>query len=186
MISKILDWRGLLSKVDWRRFFQAGVGMLEPRTQVLFVCRENICRSPMAEGVLRARLEREGLAGRVEVRSAGTQTTQPGRRPDQRSERAARIAGIDLSKQRAHLVTDDDLARADLVLAMDESNVEDLLAICPARHQHKIHLLLSFTPGQALAEVPDPYYGSTEGFENVFQVIDGAVANLVPHVHDLL
>ena len=162
--------------MDWLRSLKIFDGFFTEKKRILLVCRENICRSPMAEGLLREQLALAGLDDQIEVASAGTQTTQPGRRPDPRAERAAAMAGIDLTRQRAKRVTDKDIVNSDLVLAMDESNLEDLLKICPPGHEEKIGLLLAQVPGGQLREVPDPYYGSTEGFETVFALLDEALS----------
>jgi protein-tyrosine phosphatase len=150
----------------------------------LLLCAENICRSPLAEGILKSHLQRSELAHSVKVVSAGTRTSQPGCRPDQRAQKVAAAAGIHISRIRAQRVTQRDLVRSDYILAMDRSNIEDLEEICPAEHRHKINLLLSFLSGQELEEVPDPYYGSVEGFDKVFQLIDAAVVGLVSHIAD--
>lgn len=170
--------------MDWRRPLRVFDGFFTEKKRILLVCRENICRSPMAEGLLRAQLELAGLSDEIEVVSAGTHTTQPGRRPDPRAERAAGMAGIDLSKMRARRVAERDIVNSDLVLAMDESNMEDLLRLCPAGHEHKIHLLLAQVPGEERREVPDPYYGSTEGFETVFELLDGALSSSIQRLAD--
>lgn len=140
----------------------------------------------MAEGLLQRELRNAGVDDLIEVDSAGTQTTQSGRRPDKRGERAAAIAGIDLTKMRSRRVRTADLVNSDLVLAMDNSNVRDLKRICPEDHRYKISLLLSLAPQQQLREVPDPYYGSTEGFETVFELLQSATseaaADIIDHV----
>jgi len=161
-------------------------GFFTEKKRILLVCRENICRSPMAEGLLREQLALAGLSDEIEVASAGTQTTQPGRRPDPRAERAAALAGIDLTRQRAKRVSEKDIVNSDLVLAMDESNLEDLLSICPQGHEEKIGLLLAQVPGEHRREVPDPYYGSTEGFETVFALLDEALSGSVERLTDAL
>lgn len=170
--------------IDWRLPLRLFKPLFPPKKQILLVCRENICRSPMAEGLLRRELELMGLGREIEVRSAGTQATQPGRHPDQRAERAAAIAGIDLSKIRSSRVTTGDVVRSDLVLAMDDSNLRDLRLLCPEEHQYKISSLLSHAPGQSLQEVPDPYYGSTEGFETVFELLENVIAEAAVELAD--
>jgi protein-tyrosine phosphatase len=153
--------------------------LLQRKTRVLFVCTENICRSPLAEGLLRHHLRLAGKAREVEVSSAGTRTSQPGARPDQRAQKLAAAAGINLGRIRAQIVTQKELALSDRIIAMDSANRRDLIKICPPEHQHKISLLLSHVPDQALDDVPDPYYGSYKGFEEVFQLLEGAVLCLV-------
>ena len=154
------------------------------KTRVLFVCTENICRSPLAEGLLRHHLQHAGLHGSVKVSSAGTRTSQPGCRPDQRAQRVAGDAGINLGRLRARRVTERDMVSSDYIIAMDRSNQQDLMKICPAEHRYKISLLLNHLPVYNLDEVPDPYYGNVEGFVEVFQLIEAAVVALVSDIAD--
>lgn len=156
------------------------LALFKQKTRILFVCTENICRSPLAEGLLRHHAKQAGL--RLSASSAGTHASQPGARPDQRARRIALDAGIDLGRIRARRVTEDALIDSDLVLAMDRAHLRDLKGMCPLEHQQKISLLLSYDPGQTLEEVPDPYYGSHNGFVEVFQIIDRAVASLLTHI----
>jgi len=149
---------------------------------VLFVCTENICRSPLAEGLMRHHLHSAGLARGVKVSSAGIFASQPGARPDQRARQLAAAAGIDLGKIRASRLTEKELVHSDIILAMDHANLRDLIKICPPEYRHKISLLLSHDPGQSLEEVPDPYYGSYEGFVQVFRIIESAVVCLIPQI----
>jgi protein-tyrosine phosphatase len=156
--------------------------LFQRKARVLFVCTENICRSPLAEGLMRHHLQLAGKATGVEVSSAGTRTSQPGARPDQRAQKLAAAAGINLGRIRARKVTQKELALSDRIIAMDRANRRDLIKICPPEHQYKISLLLSHVPDQALDDVPDPYYGSYKGFEEVFQLIEVAVICLIPRI----
>ncbi len=156
--------------------------LFQRKTRVLLVCTENICRSPLAEGLLRHYLQQAGLRGRVEVSSAGTQASQAGLAPDQRAQKVAASHGIDLARIRARRVTVRDLERSDFVFAMDESNMRDLRELCPRVHQEKLSFLLSHQMRQPLLEVPDPYYGNAEGFERVFQIIDEAMGDLIAYI----
>lgn len=153
--------------------------------EILFICTENICRSPMAEGLLRHHLGLARQGQKYYVRSAGTRTSSPGTRPDPRARKVAAEAGVNLGGIRASRVTTKILQRSDLVIAMDRSNLEDLQKVCPPDHQYKLSLLLSYLPEQVSADVPDPYYGSAEGFRDVFQQIEVAVCSLVPRLGHL-
>jgi len=136
----------------------------------------------MAEGLLRQHLLHTELADRVEIHSAGTRASQPGCRPDQRAQKVAALRGINLSRTRARRVTERDLTRSDFIFAMDESNMRDLTSMCPLEHQEKLSLLLSHYRGQPMLEVPDPYFGSVEGFERVFQLLDAAMGDLISYL----
>lgn len=159
--------------------------MFERKIHVLMVCTENICRSPLAEGLLRHHVQNSDLRDRVKVSSAGTRASMAGSKPDQRAQKVAAAAGVKLGRIRASKVSERDLLRSDYIFAMDRANLRDLQAVCPARHAHKISLLLSHLATSDVDEVPDPYYGSVEGFKNVFLLIDAAVASLVAQLSDL-
>ncbi|WP_188861804.1 low molecular weight protein-tyrosine-phosphatase [Marinobacterium nitratireducens] len=145
---------------------------------VLLVCLGNICRSPTAHGVLEHRLREAGLE--VVVDSAGTAAYHVGNPPDRRASAAASKRGIRLDHLRARQVQLDDFGRFDLVLAMDRDNLEDLLALCPAEHREKVRLFLDFAGEQvSVREVPDPYYGGDDGFEQVLDLVEAATAGLI-------
>ncbi|MCK1794381.1 low molecular weight protein-tyrosine-phosphatase [Pseudomonas violetae] len=146
--------------------------------RVLFVCLGNICRSPTAEGVLRHKLREAGLAGQVEVASAGTGDWHVGKAPDKRSQAAARLRGYDLSGQRAQQVSRADFAMYDLILAMDNSNLRNLKALQPAQGKAELDLFLRRYQSE-LDEVPDPYYDGDQGFEQVLDLIERASDLLV-------
>jgi len=135
------------------------------KLRVLIVCMGNICRSPTAEAVLRKRLVAGGLDERVEVDSAGTGGWHAGQAPDARAQRHALLRGYDLSRLRARRVVEEDFERFDLVLAMDEDNLADLQRLKPAGARAQLRLF-------AAAEVPDPYHGAAQGFENVLDLIE--------------
>jgi protein-tyrosine phosphatase len=150
--------------------------------RVLFVCMGNICRSPTAEGVFRSILEQRAPNLRVEVDSAGTHAYHLGQAPDPRACRAALRRGIDLTKQRARQVRVEDFERFDLVLAMDEVNFAQLLELAPAEYHHRIRLFLEFAPDADRRDVPDPYYGGSNGFEFVLDLVEQASTGLVEHL----
>ena len=148
------------------------------RHSVLFVCTGNICRSPTAEGVARGFAQRLGLDSRFHFESAGTHGYHVGDPPDPRTLRAARGRGYDLSAQRARRVTEFDFERFDLVLAMGYDHLDWLRRACPRKHHGKLRLFLSLVDGELAGEVPDPYYGGMDGFEEVLDLVEAAVARL--------
>jgi protein-tyrosine phosphatase len=141
--------------------------------KVLFVCLGNICRSPTAEGVFRHKLRAAGLEDRVQVDSAGTGDWHVGKAPDSRTRQAALRCGYDLSAQRARQVEVADFQRFDLILAMDQSNLRNLKAMRPTDARADLDLYLRRFE-LALDEVPDPYYGGEDGFEQVLDLIEQA------------
>ena len=146
------------------------------------VCRANICRSPMAEGLLLLRAEREGLGKLLVVESAGTHVRLGGQRPDARAQRAVAGRGADISRLRSRQIQGKDFARHDLILGMDDTNRRYLLQACPAEHSDKVALLLGFAPEAGLEEVPDPYFGNYAGFERVLELLEASVTGLLRHV----
>jgi len=146
--------------------------------KVIFVCLGNICRSPTAEGVFRKLLAREGLEDRVHVDSAGTHDYHVGAPPDARATEAARRRGIDLSGLRGRRAEPVDLRGFDYVLAMDSSNHRHLLDMAGAE-EHKIRLLMQYSTRFSEADVPDPYYGGPNGFEQVLDMIEDAGEGLL-------
>jgi protein-tyrosine phosphatase len=115
----------------------------------------------------------------VEVDSAGTHDYHVGEPPDRRAIEAARRRGVDLSAQRARQVTAVDFERFDYVLAMDQQNLEILLRRAPAQYQERIRLFLDFAPHAHTREVPDPYYGTANGFEEVLDLLEQASEGLL-------
>ena len=141
-------------------------------TGVLFVCMGNICRSPTAEGVFR-KLHRE-LAPRLalHIDSAGTHAYHIGETPDPRSQAAARLRGVDISNHRCRQVELQDFERFDYVLAMDRENLARLRQLRPKDGKAELRLLLEYAPDFRSKEVPDPYYGSRGGFEEVLDLVE--------------
>jgi protein-tyrosine phosphatase len=137
---------------------------------VLFVCTGNICRSPTAEGVMRALLERSGMAG--EVDSAGTMDYHVGDPPDRRSQAAAAARGYDLSSLRGRVVNEDDLERFDHVWVMDRGHLNRLRARYGDHPNVRLFLEATAPEGVRAREVPDPYAGDAAGFERVLDLIE--------------
>lgn len=150
--------------------------------RLLFVCMGNICRSPTAEAVMRAVVAREGLADEITIDSAGTGSWHVGHPPDRRSTAAARSRGITLDGA-ARQVTVDDFEDYDLLLAADAENVAALRWMAPdAEAAEKVVLLRAFDPEAVAAgdlDVPDPYYGGDQGFEDVLDLIETACEGLL-------
>ena len=150
---------------------------MKTRTAILFVCMGNICRSPTAEGVLRARAAAAGLD--LEIDSAGTHAYHIGNAPDARSMRHAAARGYDQSTQRARKFDEEDFERFDYVLAMDHDNLEILQRACPPQHRHKVKLFMEFATRSGSDIVPDPYYGGTNGFDQVLDYVEDAADGLL-------
>ncbi|MBZ0106579.1 MAG: low molecular weight phosphotyrosine protein phosphatase [Sulfuricella denitrificans] len=151
-------------------------------TSVLFVCMGNICRSPTAEGVFRDLVTRSGLDKAIHVDSAGTHNYHIGKSPDARASAAAAQRGYDLSALRGRQVSREDFLSFDYILAMDEENLSNLKRICPAGQVHKISLFLEYSRKFSEREVPDPYYGGVQGFEQVLEMVEDAAQGLLDNL----
>lgn len=152
--------------------------------RILFVCLGNICRSPTAEGVLRELAAREAPELTLEVDSAGTAAYHVGQAPDPRTRAAAARRGYDLSALRARTVEPADFERFDLILAMDRENLKALRRRAPSHTHERLRLLLEFSPDPAPDDVPDPYYGGPNGFEEVLDLVETATRGLLAHLRE--
>jgi protein-tyrosine phosphatase len=142
--------------------------------KVLFVCTGNICRSPTAEGVLRHLAKDANVP--LHVESAGTHDYHVGKAPDRRSQEHALGRGYNLSAQRARQVRTRDFEEFDLIVAMDRGHLEILQDNCPPQHQRKLRMLVR---GH---DVPDPYYGGADGFEQVLDMVEAACLGLLSEI----
>ena len=149
--------------------------MTSPKA-VLFVCLGNICRSPTAEAVFRHKADEAGL--KLTIDSAGTHGYHTGSPPDKRSQAAGQERGYSFKGLKCRRVSDTDFETFDLILAMDQSNLENLREMSDPDHHHKIRLMLDFA-GYENEEVPDPYYGGKKGFELVLGLIEEASDGLI-------
>ncbi|MBB4131730.1 low molecular weight protein-tyrosine-phosphatase [Xanthomonas sp. 3075] len=147
--------------------------------KVLIVCLGNICRSPMGEGALRARLEQARLSRRIEVDSAGTGDWHAGEPPDPRAVRCARGHGVDISGLRARQLRAEDFEHFDWLLCADASNLRDLQRLAPEASRDKVALWLPWAGVDERDEIPDPYTGGADDFEHAWQLVDTAARQTV-------
>lgn len=146
--------------------------------KILLVCLGNICRSPMAEGILREMIAKQGLGYTTD--SAGTGDYHVGETPDKRAMKTMREKGIDISDLRARQLRATDFEEFDLLLAMDASNLRNMCAVAPeAILAKKAKLIMDFAPEHPSREVPDPYFGGDEGFLEVYDMLTVACSNLL-------
>lgn len=144
------------------------------------VCLGNICRSPMAEGILKSKAQNKKLNWFVD--SAGTSGWHIGANPDRRGMQLMRERGIDISDQRSRKFTPEDFAKFDLILAMDHENYQNILKLAPNENdKQKVEMILNYAfPGQNQA-VPDPYYDNR--FEKVYDLLDKACTAIIEASH---
>ncbi len=146
--------------------------------KILLVCLGNICRSPMAEGILRDMIQKHGLGWSTD--SAGTGDYHVGEQPDKRAMKTMRERGIDISDLRARHLRSSDFEEFDLLLAMDASNLRNMRAVAPnAELAAKAKLIMDYAPSHAQREVPDPYFGGDEGFVEVYEMLTVACTKLI-------
>ncbi len=141
------------------------------KTNILMICLGNICRSPLAEGLMRSKLN----FTKFTVDSAGTSGGHKGEAPDKRSIAVAKKNGLDISNQKSRKLLKEDFQKFDFLFVMDESNYRDVISMASNEEEKKkvIKILDEVFPGENL-DVPDPYYGGSQGFENVYRMLDRA------------
>jgi protein-tyrosine phosphatase len=145
-------------------------------TKILMVCLGNICRSPLAEGILQKKLADAGLS-KIVVDSAGTINNHVGQHPDQRSILNAKKHGVDISRHTGRQLMESDFSNFQKIYVMDSSNYSDAMKLAKtSEEREKVQMILNeLEPGKN-ASVPDPYFGGEQGFELVFQLLDKACA----------
>lgn len=141
------------------------------KTKVLMVCLGNICRSPLAEGILKHKVNTD----LVEVDSAGTSAEHAGELPDPRSIEVAKQNGLDITDQRSRQFKKSDFSNFDFIYVMDQQNYDNVIALSSSNEAaKKVSLILNSLTPNSDAEVPDPYYGGKNGFRNVYKMLDEA------------
>lgn len=146
-------------------------------TKVLFVCLGNICRSPLAEALFRKHVEERGLSDKYEIDSCGTAAYHIGDQPDSRSRANARKNGLEYTHN-GRQVAESDFGEFDYIIPMDANNAANLRQADPTGDSH-IELMRNYDPGYEGSDVPDPYYGGEQGFQNVFEILDRSTGNLL-------
>lgn len=149
---------------------------------ILFVCLGNICRSPLAEGVMQAEAKRLGLP--VKIDSAGTGDWHIGRAPDPRARAAAKRHGMDIEYLKARQVTPEDFMQFDTIYALDQQNLKDLQAIRPEGARAELKLLADEIPGRVGTDIVDPYYSEDDSaFDVTVADVKAAIAAIVNKLH---
>ncbi len=153
--------------------------MTDKRIKILMVCLGNICRSPLAQGILQKKLNPK----KYDVQSAGTSGYHIGKLPDIRSINVARKNGIDITNQRAAQFSVTDFDKYDYIFAMDAENYANIIALATSEEQkEKVSMILNEISPDSDAEVPDPYYGGPKGFDNVYTLLDTACSIIAARI----
>jgi protein-tyrosine phosphatase len=152
------------------------------KISVLFICMGNICRSPTAEAVFRQYVENAGLSEFITIDSAGTHDYHIGDTPDSRTQRVALQRGYNMSELRGRQVEQADFQHFNYVLAMDRANLAILQRLAPSGSNAQVRLFLEYARHHVEREVPDPYFGGTDGFERVLDMVEDAAEGLLQHI----
>ncbi|HEY4800226.1 MAG TPA: low molecular weight protein-tyrosine-phosphatase [Bacteroidia bacterium] len=149
--------------------------------RILFVCLGNICRSPMAEGILRYKTEQRGL--KLKIDSAATGPWHAGENPDKRATKTAKGRGVDISKLVARQITEDDFENFDMIYVADAQVYDGVAALALTReHKLKIDYIMNLVHPDLNMPVPDPYFGGIDGFEKVFDMLEEACEAILKKV----
>ncbi len=148
--------------------------------RVMFVCLGNICRSPVAHAVFEDLVRQEGLDDRISVESSGTGAWHLGEPADSRMRRTARKHGVTID-HRARAFSPADFREYDLILAMDRQNYRDIMSRGSAEDREKVRMFRDFDPAGS-GDVPDPYYGGPEGFEDVYRIVERTARALLDEI----
>jgi protein-tyrosine phosphatase len=149
--------------------------------RVLFVCLGNICRSPLAEGLFKKHVEIAGLSDRIEIDSCGTSRYHIGDLPDERTRRNAIENGLRLT-HRARQLVNEDFNQFDFIVAMDQSNLDNIRKLSGASAHQEIYLMRDFDTKKGSINVPDPYFGGSEGFQEVYEILDRSTKSFLRFV----
>ena len=148
--------------------------------RILMVCLGNICRSPLAEGILQSKVNKE-----IKVDSAGTAGQHVGHLPDDRSVAVAKKHGIDISHQRCRKFTVNDFDTFNFIYVMDQGNYQEVISLARNKYdEQKVQLILNEVSPNSNQSVPDPYFGGDAGFENVYQMLDKACTIIADKIKD--
>lgn len=155
-----------------------------PKAKILFVCLGNICRSPLAEAIFKYKIEARGWQKHFESDSCGTSNYHIGSPPDERTIENALKNGIRIN-HRGRQLTKKDLEGFDYIFAMDQHNYENIFRLTDAElHVEKVKLMRHFDPHEKEGEVPDPYFGGEQGFQEVFEILDRSIENFIIHLEE--
>lgn len=154
-------------------------------TKVLFVCMGNICRSPAAEGIFKNLINKSKLEDEIKADSAGTVDYHSGELPDKRMRKHAEMRGYILDSRARKFDPKNDFEEFDFILTMDNDNYHTITSLVSSKTYHnKILKMTDFSSDKTLNEVPDPYYGDKDGFENVLDILEDSTKNLLKKIKE--
>ena len=154
------------------------------KTKVLFVCLGNICRSPLAEAIFKHKIKQRKIEALFEADSCGTSNYHIGEPPDARTVQNASRNGVSIQHAGRQLM-ETDLETFDYIMAMDENNYKNIFRLPNAKkHEDKIGLMRFYDPDEKGGEVPDPYYGGEQGFQEVFDILDRSIDNFLDRLQE--